>query len=231
MRCTEDTILLMGGRSEPREAHGVYSYAEAARLLRVPSARVSRWADGYTFKRKYDHGVSGPLLQTERRQKILSFHELWELMFVKEFIGLGVPLPQIRETAENLAREVGAYPFSSSKLLVQGRQLLVKAADGLHRGDVGQLVADYAEQMAVYVEIRQDRVGRYNVPEYNQVVYLDKDVRWGEPSVSPRAIPTRIVFELYAKEQDLESVADYYELDAKHVSAAIRFESEWRLAA
>ncbi len=222
----------MEAQIEPGLRNGVYSYPEAARLLGVATQRVGRWADGYTFQRKYDRGVSKPVLQTERHAGVLSFDELWELMFVKEYVALEVPLPQIRETAEVLAKEVGAYPFSASRLLVQGRQLLVETADGvLKRPDIGQLVADYASVMSRHVEIRREHVGRYDIPDFGKLVYLDKDRRGGEPVVSEQAIPTRVVFNLWEKEKQMESVAEYYGLPPEHVSAAIRYEGQWRVAA
>lgn len=218
-------------REEPGLHNGVYSYPEAARLLGVAAQRVSRWADGYTFPRKHDRGVSKPVLQTERFQRVLTFNELWELMFVKAYVSLEVPLPQIRETAAMLAKEVGPYPFSTSKLLVHGTNLLIETADGvLKRPDIGQLVADYAESLAKHIEIRKEHVGRYDIPEFGTAIYLDKDRRGGEPVVSERAIPTRIVFDLWEKERDVSSVAEYYELLSDQVSAAIRYEGQWRLA-
>ncbi|MEQ1823552.1 MAG: DUF433 domain-containing protein [Fimbriimonadaceae bacterium] len=218
--------------NEPGLRNGIYSYREAANILCVAPQRVSRWADGYTFPRKHGVGESRPVLQTSRQYRILTFLELWELMFVKQYIALGVKLPQIRGTAEALAKEVGEYPFSRSDILVHGRQLLTKTADGfLKRADIGQLVADYAEKLVPHIELRQETVGRYNIPEFKKVVYLDKDRRGGEPVVSERAIPTRLVYSMWEQEEDIKSVAEYYDLPEAQISAAIRYEGLWRLAA
>ncbi len=218
--------------SEPGLHIGVYSYPEAARLLGVSAPRVARWANGYTFPRKYDHGESKSVPQTSRHAGVLSFNELWELMFVKEYVAFGVPLPLIRETAEALASEVGDFPFSTSDVLISGRELLVKTAEGvLKRAEIGQLVADYAAAMAQHVEIRHKHVGGYDIPEFDKLVYLDKELRGGETVISERAIPTRIVYNLWDKEKQVESVAEYFELSAELVSVAIRYEGPWRLAA
>ena len=218
--------------AEPGLRHGIYSYREASRLLGVTSQRVSRWEDGYQFQRKYDRGESAPVLQTVRHQGVLSFPELWELMFVKEYIALGVSLTQVRATAEVLAKQVGQYPFSTSKIMVQGRQLLVHTSEGLlKRPDVGQLVADFAEDLAEHVDLRQDRVGRYSVPEFDKIIYLDQERRGGEPVATERAIPTRMIFDLWEKERDIRSVGEYFELTDGEVSAAVRYEGQWRIAA
>lgn len=218
---------------EPGLRHGVYSYREAARLLGVASQRVARWADGYVFQLKYGQGRSKPILQTERNQGVLSFEELWELLFVKEYVSLNVSLQHIRATAEALAKEVGSFPFSTTELLVDSRHLFIKEAEGiLRRPDIGQMVSDYAESMVPRIEWAQDgRVGRYYPPEFDRVVYLDKERRGGEPLVSDRAIPTRIVYSLWEKEHEIDAVADYYEISPEQVKAAIQYEGKWRLAA
>lgn len=212
--------------------NGVYSYLEAARLLGVSSGRVKRWADGYTFARKNDVGVSPPILQTDRTTGVLSFPELWELMFVKEYAALGVSIPRIRETAQALSEVVGEYPFSSGQVMVSGRELLVESAAGvLQRPDVGQFVADFALSLAKHIEIRGDRVSRYNPPEFEGLIYLDRERRGGEPVVSDRAIATRVIHALWMKEQSVASVSEYFELSPELVSAAVRYEGQWRLAA
>lgn len=218
---------------EPGLRYGVYSYPEAARILGVSPRRVARWADGYFFPRKEGTGRSEPVLQARAHQRgVLTFPELIELMFVREFVALGVSLQHVRATAQALAREVGDYPFTRKQVLVGGRELLVRETDEvLRRPDVGQLVADFAETLVKHVEIEGDQVRRYYPPQYEGIVYLDMAYRGGEPVVSERAVPTRIIYDLWEQERNLERVADYFELPLEAVSAAIRYEGEWRLSA
>lgn len=213
--------------------YGVYSYAEAGRILGVSPRRVARWVDGYFFPRKEGVGYSEPVLQAQAHQRgVLTFPELVELMFVREFTALGVPLPHIRATAQALAKEVGDYPFTRKQVLVSGRELLVREAEQvLRRPDIGQLVADFAETLVKQVEIEGDTVRRYYPSQFERLIYLDRAIRGGEPVVSERAIPTRVIYNLWARERDLERVAEYFELPLEAVSAAIRYEGEWRLSA
>lgn len=223
----------MSEEIKPGTRYGVYSYPEAARILGVSRQRVARWADGYFYPRKRDAGFSEPVLQARTHQRgALNFPELIELMFVREFTALGVPLPHTRATAQALAKEVGDYPFTRQKLLVSGRELLVRETDEvLRRPDIGQLIADFADGLLKQVEIVGDQVRRYYPPQFERIVYLDGALRGGEPVVSEYAIPTRIIYNLWRKERDLERVADYFDLPPETVSAAIRYEGEWRLSA
>ncbi len=90
----------------------------------------------------------------------------------------------------------------------------------------------FAEEFAKWVEFdEQGEVRRYYPPEYARQVYLDRAIRGGEPVVSERAVPTRIIYDLWQKEQDIASVADYFELPESVVEVAIRYEGELRLSA
>lgn len=141
-------------------------------LLRVTRQRVQRWADGYTYVVKYGVRRARAVLQSrEHARGVLSFPELFELFFVKEFVALGVPLTQVRRAAENLSRRVGDFPFTRNKLFAMGRQIvasigeaLVEPASGqtvLKHEDVGHLIADFAAQIWEQVLFDADVVVRY----------------------------------------------------------------------
>lgn len=212
--------------------HGAYSYGEAAVLLGVTSSRVRRWADGYTFARKMGKGASKPILQTERVQGVLSFYELIELMFVKEYVGLQVALPHIRSTAEELGKRLGPYPFASQQLYVGDRKLLQPYVDGSYiRPDIGQIVAGFADVLQPQLTFDHNVAHRYTPSEYKGLIFLDAQISAGEPVVTEHAVPTRVVYGLWQREHDIEAVADYFDLSNEAVSAAVRFEGQCQLAA
>ena len=71
-------------------ARGYYTAAEAARLLRVPTNKVTRWAAGYEFKgRSGRFQESPPVIHREFRSRTgeveLTFLDVIELLFVKKF--------------------------------------------------------------------------------------------------------------------------------------------------
>jgi hypothetical protein len=165
----------------------------------------SGWRVGQmaTFTRVVQAKLSPHLCCTRaHRRGVLTFPELIELFFVREFVALGVSLQHIRKTAEALSREVGEFPFSCKQVLVEGRKLLVREAKGLlKRPDIGQLVADFAEQFAQQIEFDGDLATRYYPPGYERQIYLDRRIRGGEPVVSERAIPTRVIYALWQREK------------------------------
>jgi uncharacterized protein (DUF433 family) len=211
---------------------GVYSYREVARILRVSSRRVARWADGYTYVTRTGPRAAAPVLQSTRQRGLLTFDELMELFFVREYVALGVQLPHIRRTAEVLAQEFGPYPFTHARLIRSGRELLLRTAqDVLLRPDVGQIVADFAADLTGIIRFRDDHAARLYFPELGNVIYVDRDVRFGEPVATEHAVPTRAIHALWRKEQRIEPLEHYFGIAANQVTAAIRFETECRLVA
>ncbi len=134
----------------PGLMYGVYSYQEAGRILKVSAQRVARWADGYSYPLRSGWGESTPVLQSDAHTKgVLSFPELMELFFVREFVALGVSLQHIRKTAEALAQEHSPFPFTRLSIIVNGRELLIRETDEiLRRPDIGQIVFSFAKEFA-----------------------------------------------------------------------------------
>ena len=215
----------------PGLQHGVYSYGEAAAVVGVSRARLARWADGYTIRRKYDTGTKDAVLQSERRQGVLNFYELIELFFVREYVNLSVPLEAVRRTAKRLAEEVGPYPFASSDLVVAGRELLRKGDGELVNSATQQVVFAYAQELSEDLTFIKKLAKRYEPPAYHGKLYLDAGIKGGQPVVSAFAVPTRSVYGLWKVEGDLDLVADHYDISPEEASAAVRFEAECRKAA
>lgn len=217
---------------QPGIHHGVYSYPEAARILGVSARRVARWADGYFFPRKEGIGHSEPVLQAQTHQRgVLTFPELIELMFVREFVALGVSLQHIRATAQALAREVGDYPFTRRQVLVGGANCWCAKPMKSYAALTSDNWSLTSRRRWLQVEIENDTVRRYYPPQFDRLIYLDRAIRGGEPVVSEYAVPTRIIYNLWEQERDLKRVAEYFDLPIEMVSAAIRYEGEWRLSA
>jgi len=211
---------------------GMYGVAEAARLLRRPVRQVCRWANGYTYKRTYDQGSKPPILQTDRADKqVLTFRELIELTFVREFETAGVPIGNIRDTADALEKTYGPYPLASANLICDGRQLLRVSDHGLITPATCQLVADFAADFVKEIHFENDFARTWTPVEGHGSVIIDPARQFGEPILIGHGTPTRTIYRTYIKEQDLQKVADWYELACTDVKNAVEFEMRFANAA
>jgi len=211
---------------------GIYGIAEASRLIRRPASRVRRWANGYTYPRKYDLGQRPPVLQTSRDDKdAITFEELIELFFVREFTSAGIALGHVRDTAVALAPDYGAHPFAAKKLLTDGKRLLALSEYGYIAPATCQLVADFAQSFVLEIEFEDDFARLWNPREGKNVVVVDPTRSMGEPILRESGTPTRTIFKTFLAEQDFSRVADYYDLTPQLVQRAVEFELRFADAA
>lgn len=111
---------------------GIYTVAEAARLARVPAARLSRWVGGYERL-----GVSYPPLWIPELDvsedgvvSVVSFADLMESMVISAFYSHGVQIQTVRKAIENAKEEFGIErPFSSERFQTDGKRIFIDLKD------------------------------------------------------------------------------------------------------
>ena len=105
MASTEELQLDRPMRStNPYLGVGLYTMADAARLIEVPRQKLRRWREGYTFGKV---GIRKPLLGEDHpelaRHQILTLADLVELKLISLFRNAGVSMREIRKVAERAA--------------------------------------------------------------------------------------------------------------------------------
>lgn len=228
--------MAQSASSRPDLGTGVYTYAEAARLLQVKSARVRRWAQGYCARRRGREIRKEPILRSDAaRLGVVTFADLVELMFVKCFISLGVPLAEVVAAAERLALELDTpYPFACKRLETDGRQLLEAFGPGYRNPATLQIVFAFASELFKDVDFDPDTclAERWWPLGRDRKIVVDRHRSFGAPIVEERSIRTDVLYATYkAEERDAELVAEWYRVPKEAVLAAVEFEEEWLKAA
>lgn len=211
---------------------GIYGIAEASRLLRRPNARVRRWANGYSYERKHDRTERPPVLQTGRiNRDSLTFRELIELFFVREYTNAGIALTEVRDTARALAKDYGEHPFAAQKLLTDGKRLLAISDYGLIAPATCQLIAEYAGELVKEFDFAEDFVNVWRPKEGANAVEVNPGRAFGEPILAETGTPTRALFRTFQVEQNFDRVADYFDVKPELVKQAVGFELRFADAA
>ncbi len=205
---------------------GIYSLPEAARLLRVTPSRLSNWANGYTYKRKEDLGTKPPVLLTNREHtRVINFREMFELMAVREFRKFDVKLETIREVAKRLAAELNTpYPFASQELFVNGKKIVREHGTGFIQVDTGQIVMERIHGLVKELEFEANLVAAWKPRHGRNDVLVTPAIQFGDPIVAGTRIPTRSIFRLFVAEQDLDIVADQFDITVEQVKHVLQFE-------
>src|SRR5579884_2836734 len=92
---------------------GVYSISEVARISKIDPRRIRRWVIGYDANGKtFPPVMYSPVLKMDDTE-ILTFLQLIEVLYIKEFYEVGIHLPVIRKIGKNAAKEYKTnYPFA-----------------------------------------------------------------------------------------------------------------------
>lgn len=225
---------------------GIYTRADAARLLGVTPTRLSRWVAGYTY---YLKAVSSPvkvrhrppLITTELpavRDKIaLSFVELMELRVVKALVKSGIPLQRVRIAGEILSQNLQIrHPFASRRVFSDGRSVYGAISEDGDAPDVIKLTRKHHqqiisgklfEQFLSEMDFNEDTAlaVRWWPLGKGKPIVLDPRIAFGAPTIAGTRIRTSVLAFLVS-DLPVSEVARDYSIPRTAVRAAWDFERD-----
>jgi DNA-binding transcriptional MerR regulator len=229
---------------------GLYTIPEASRLTRIPVDTVRRWILGYSYRlsprsRKSLRGraskppVVVPSLPRLGQSVALSFLELMELHVVKALKERGVSLQRIRRASEE-AREVSdtPYPFAWKPIFTDGRDVFMKLEAGaeldriLQLGSGGQWVLEPVLRSflkRIEFDPSTKLAKRWWPLGRSAGILVDPAVSFGAPILETAGICTVVLWEA-TRQEPIDAVAKWYQIEASLVTTAIRFEASIRAA-
>jgi uncharacterized protein (DUF433 family) len=211
--------------------HGVYGMTEAAQLTGLRPARVREW-----FHRRPSRSRRGPAFTSDYAPVsgdiAISFFDLIDVYVAGRLRDHGVSMQKVRRVYETLATDLSVkHPFCHQKLLTAGKTVLMS---GLDEDGCEELVEVLTRQK-VFPKIIEPFLSRI---DYDQIhlmaqrwriadqVVVDPGLCVGKPIVEAGGMPTAILAEAcQANGDDADLVADWYNVAADDVLAAVRFES------
>ena len=215
-------------------ASGIYTPADAAALLHERPRTVRRWAFGATRP---------PLIRAElptlEGERAITFLELVELLYVRSLRRAGVSPARVREAALVAARLYGcAHPFALRRFYVDPGHLLYAALDepdgtaslvqlrGHGQQEIPPLVRPFLTQLDFGVD---DLARRWWPTGRAGGIVLDPSSSFGAPVVEEVGIRASVLADAYDAEQAAfreraaARVAWSYEIEPRHVEAALEF--------
>jgi uncharacterized protein (DUF433 family) len=218
---------------------GLYTIPDAARYIREPARRLSRWADGYTFQQDGETRRSRPVLGARTAElvdlRVLTFLDMVELKLVGVLRALGFSLPRIRAAAEFAVRGWETrHPFASRQIVTDGPRLLHRW--GLESGgavaEVGRAQTAFEElarPFYVTLDFDEDSVPERYWPFGKETgIVLDPERSFGQPIDEKSGVPTRVLYEMTRGGSSEEATAWWYEVDVAAVRRAVAFENALR---
>ena len=217
----------------PGLGSGIYTYHEAARLLQAHTNQVRRWAQGYVYVLNGEAHEKAAVLQREKAgEGLLTFFDLIELLFVRELRKAGVKMQIIRDAARLLSGEFDTpYPFAYEPLYTDGRQILQQAGGQYANVVSKQQVFRFVEELFKNIDFINHLARVWYPLGRDRLIVVDPHRSFGAPIDVRTGVRTDVIYMTYKAEQDVEAVADWYEVDEPTIRAAIELEERWQKAA
>ncbi len=232
---------------------GIYSVSEAARLLRLPASTVRRWVAGYTFTYRGAPRFSEPLIRGELGSRDgfveLSFLDVVELLFIKNFHERGVSLPVIRKTARAAAELLGRdHPFCDQRFKTDGSTIFAMLLRNANLAEAASSQADWRlidlrtgqHELATIVmpflqhfeyDLQTDLVRQWWPLGKRRRVVVDPAINFGAPIVPKFGVSTRLLADAVKRGRSVEQLAAWYGVPTPAVRDAVEFEASLATAA
>lgn len=217
---------------------GAYTFADAARYVRAPVATVRAWFLGT----KTGWGQFQPVLQLDdSRHRMLSFRNLVELHVLNSIRKRHrVTLFRVRIAIEILSAVWDSkHPLAEQDILTDGYELFARVSGLLTN------VSDYERQTILDEVLRAalQRIERHPAGEARKLfpfptaevesaeprtIEINPSIQFGRPCLSGTGIPTEILYQRHRGGDEVEILADDYEMPIDHIRDAIHFEQDLR---
>lgn len=215
---------------------GLYTPAEAGRLLHVAPAKISRWLRGHKLKGREYPALWTPAVKfSDADRTILGFRDLMEIRVADAFIRAGVSSIQVRAAIDYARVVLGEeYPLSAERFRTDGRSILLrvfeKDAEGVERERLLNLFRRQYEFKEVIdpllktVDFDDRGSPRLWYPAGRRInIVVDPLRSFGQPIDGSTSVPTAVLA-MSAKELGVDETAIAYDVPEASVRRAIDFE-------
>ncbi len=206
---------------------GVYSFGQAARLLKVPQTSLRYWIGERP-------GAESIVKRELADDRLLTFAELMELHFVKMFRDEKVTYQAIRKAAAAAARKFHTnYPFTVKRFdtdgthifaTLEGKETKKKLIEELKHGQL--VFTKFIRPFFKKLDYGTVDIEKFWPLKKSGRVVLDPMRRYGQPIDNETGISTAAIFEAVTAGdgQDVNIVAKWFGIPQEAVRAAVRFE-------
>jgi hypothetical protein len=223
---------------------GLYTPAEAGKLLQIPSKKISRWLRGHSIGERFYAPLWQAQVNLDDGHLYLGFRDLMEVRIADRFIAAGLS-PQRVRAAVTLAREVlgKEHPLSTDRFRTDGRDIFLKVVQEDESGEEkGQLLNLFRRQFefkqiiepllkTVDLDDKGHPVQWWPLGQKGKIL-VDPARAFGRPIDSETSVPTAILAAA-GQLEGVERAALAYDVPVSAIRRAMVFESdlEQRVAA
>lgn len=202
----------------PRVGEGIYTVPEAAQILDLPASKVRCWVEKYWEMAFLSQGDGlDSYTWGQSSDKAFNFYTLIEIIAVHSFRKCGVSFQKIKTAHQVLGDVLGTiYPFSTSKLLTDGKsiffddELSLLDLDRSMQRSFKKIVEPFCRKIdfdgANFLAERFWPLGK----KHN--IVIDPHHSFGQPIIAGTNITVESLLTLIHAGEDKEMIAALYEI-------------------
>ncbi len=227
----------VNGPSEQLIGIGLYTPAEAGRLLRIAPSRISRWLRGHEAHGVFYKPLWLPQVDLGEDGIVLGFRDLQEVRVAVAFIQKGLSPQRVRQ-AIDLAREhIGEdRPLSTTRFRTDGRSVFLQVV----KEDGQTTLIDLFKKQFAFREVversltnlEHDADGvpmRWWPLGKTASVVLDPARSFGQPIEAETSVPVDALASAVDAEGSVEAAAKAWDVPPRAVRHALAFRHEMDL--
>ena len=223
---------------------GLYTPAEAGKLLRIPTPKITRWLRGHAANGKDYPALWESEVDLGDDRLFLGFRDLMEIRVADAFISAGVPAVRIRSAIQIAREAIGEdHPLSTDRFRTDGREIFLRIVetgpDGQEREQLLNLFRRQYEFKGIIdpilktVDFAENGNPLLWWPAGRRLnIVVDPARSFGQPIDAASSVPT-VVLAAAAKQEGITGAALGYDVSEISVRRAIEFEASFgeRIAA
>lgn len=215
---------------------GLYTPAEAGRLLHIPAAKIARWLRGHQVGERGYEPLWTSQVDIDDGRTYLGFRDLMEMRVADRFISLGVSPQRIRAAIRSAREIIGEdRPLSTDRFRTDGRDIFFRVIELDERGEEREHLLNLFRRQYEFKQVIEPLLKTIEFDERGTPsrwwpsgrrasILVDPTRSFGQPIDAVTSVPTAVLAAA-GRLEGIERAAHAYDVPQASVKRAIEFES------
>jgi uncharacterized protein (DUF433 family) len=215
---------------------GLYTPAEAGRLLHLPPAKIARWLRGHKVGATEYKPLWISQVDLADGHVYLGFRDLMEARVAARFIASGVSAQRVREAIKPAREVIGEdRPLSTDRFRTDGRNIFLRVIEEDEQDERSERLLDLLRGQYEFKQVIDPLLKTIDFDDRGTPrqwwplgrrgdILVDPSRAFGQPIDAETHIPTAVLAAA-AKQEGIEGAARAYSAPQASVKRAIAFET------
>jgi len=228
-------MISKGSQPDTLIGVGVYTPAEAGRLLHIPTPKIVRWLNGHSIDGQEYAALWEPEVNLGDERIFLGFRDLMEVRVVDAFIKAGLSAVRVRSAISLASEVIGQnHPLSTNRFRTDGREIFLQVIETDEKGQQRERLLNLFRRQYEFKGIVEPILRTVDFTEdgnplqwwpcgrQGQIV-IDPNRSFGQPIDSASSVPTAVLAAA-ARLDGVKRAARAYDVSEASVLRSVEFE-------